>query len=102
MKIPQNRKRYCKHCKKHTMHKVSIVKKGQPSSLTRGSKIRMARRGAGEVGFGNKGKLSRGAITSWKRSGAKSSKKVFLKLKCNVCSKMQTMVLKRSKKAEIK
>lgn len=102
MKVPQIKKRFCKYCKKNTEHKVSINKQGKPSSLSRGAKLRMAKRGRGDVGYGNKGKISRGAISSWKMSGAKTSKKILLKLKCKICGKFQIMVMGRAKKMEIK
>ena len=89
MKIPKTRKMYCKWCKTHTAHKVMQVKGGKPSSLKRGSKYRMKLRHRG-VGFGNMGRLSKGAMSGWKRYGVKVAKKTNLKYKCEKCNKTQT------------
>jgi large subunit ribosomal protein L44e len=87
MKKPKNVKRYCKFCKKQTAQKLATVKAGSASSLKRGSKYRMRKRGLNR-GFGNMGKTSRGALGSWKRYGAKSSKKTNLKFECADCKKI--------------
>ena len=87
MKKPKSLKRYCRFCKKHTVQKLSAVKSGAPSSLKRGSKYRMQKRGQNR-GVGNMGKTSRGALTSWKRYGVKSSKKSNLKYECSECKKV--------------
>ena len=105
MKIPKAMKRFCAKCKKHTAHTVAQAKsagrnKAHPMSC--GSRNRMKRRGL-DRGFGNKGKTSRGAISSFKRTGAKTSKKVDLRFKCKECNKIavQTQGF-RVKKPEFK
>ncbi|MAF36380.1 50S ribosomal protein L44e [archaeon] len=87
MKKPKTTNRYCKFCKKRTSQKLAAVKTGTPSSLKRGSKYRMRKRGLNR-GFGNKGKTSRGALGSWKRYGVKGSKKISLKYTCGDCKKV--------------
>jgi len=37
--------------------------------------------------MGNRGKLSKGALTQWKRYGKKTSKKTDLRYECSVCKK---------------
>ena len=87
MKIPKSLKRYCKYCRKHTEHKVAQNKKRQPSSLSRGSKYRARLRGRAR-GVGNLGRYSKPAVTKFKRTGAKSTKKTDLRYTCSVCKKM--------------
>ena len=102
MKLPKTLNRYCPYCKKHTPHKVAQTKKKSPSVLKKGAKQRMAKRGKC-TGIGNLGKLSRGAVTKWKRYGKKATKKTDLRYACNVCKKqhMQKQGF-RAKKVEFK
>ena len=86
MKIPKTMKRLCKKCKKHTSHKVSQNKRKTASPLTKGSKVRARRRGLAK-GVGNLGRFSKPAITKFKRTGAKSTKKTDLRYMCSVCKK---------------
>ena len=90
MKLPKRAKKYCKHCKKSTEHKISLAKeKGRSAthSLSHGSTKRVMGRG-GRRGFGNLGKYSKPAIAKFKRTGAKISKKAVFKYTCSVCKKM--------------
>ena len=90
MKIPKSRKRFCPKCKTHTQHTVSQAKstgRSKTHPMSRGARNRMKRRGL-DRGYGNHGKTSRGAISSFKRTGAKTSKKVDLRFKCKECSKI--------------
>ena len=87
MKVPKKVKRYCKSCKKHTEHSVSTAKKANRGSLKKGSLPRLEKRGSGKAGHGNKGKFSRKAISAWKRTGAKTSKKTDLRYECKECKK---------------
>ena len=102
MKIPKIKRRYCPYCKKHTEHKVSQNKKKAPSSMTKGAKQRVWKRGKNR-GKGNLGKLSKGALTGWKRYNKKSSKKTDLRYECKECKKthMQKKGI-RTKKIEFK
>lgn len=102
MKLPKLVKRYCPYCKKHTEHKVLQSKKKNPSSLTRGSKYRARKRGAAR-GHGNMGRYSRPAMSKWKMSGKKKSKKTDLRYECKVCNKQHMQKKgKRAKKVEFK
>jgi large subunit ribosomal protein L44e len=89
MKMPKVLKRYCPKCKKHTEHKAFISKKKAASALTYGSKYRARKRGRAR-GFGNKGRYSKPAVTKFKMTGKKQTKKVDLRYQCNVCKKTQT------------
>ena len=86
MKKPKLMKRLCPYCKKHTEHKVTQTKRKQPSSLSRGSKVRARRRGQAR-GHGNLGRYSKPAISKFKRTGAKVSKKTDFRYECSVCKK---------------
>jgi len=99
MKIPKSKKAYCPACKKHTESKIFQAKTtGKRGSLKRGSINRAKKRGLGR-GFGNLGNYgSKGAMTSWKRYGAKGSKKISLKVTCSGCNKSTILTLKRAKK----
>jgi large subunit ribosomal protein L44e len=87
MKLTKQQKRYCKTCKKHAEHTLSIAKKRDRGTLKKGSLQRLAKRGSGKAGFGNKGKFSRKPKGSWKRSGSKPGKKFDLRFKCKTCNK---------------
>ncbi|HLC90812.1 MAG TPA: 50S ribosomal protein L44e [Candidatus Nanoarchaeia archaeon] len=86
MKIPKSKKRYCKTCKKHTEQKIAQNKKRAASSLSRGSKYRARLRGVAR-GIGNLGRYSKPAVTKFKRTGAKGTKKTDLRYTCTVCKK---------------
>ncbi len=89
MKLPKIRNTYCPFCKKHTEHKVTNQKtKGLNAThhLSRGSQARTKLRGR-RGGHGNRGRLSRPPITKWKRTGAKTSKKLDLRFACKECKK---------------
>ncbi len=100
MKLPKVVRRYCKHCKKYTEHKVSLSKRGKPSSLSYGSKVRAKRRGQAR-GFGNRGRYSKKAISKFKMTGKKLAKKTDLRYTCKECKKTQVQKKgKRAKKVE--
>ena len=87
MKLHKTRRMFCSWCKTHTIHKIIQVKGRERSALKRGSIQRAALRGRG-IGFGNKGKWgSKPAISKWKRTGKKASKKTNLQFQCEVCKK---------------
>lgn len=101
MKIPKTIKRLCKFCKKHTEQKVAQNKKKTASSLSRGSKVRARLRGRAR-GMGNLGRYSKPAVTQFKRTGAKNTKKTDLRYTCNVCKKSTCQPEGiRSKKVEL-
>lgn len=86
MKMKKMIKRYCPFCKKHTEHKVTQSKKKNPGSLTYGSKYRARKRGKAR-GYGNLGRYSKPAITKWKMTGKKATKKTDFRYECKVCKK---------------
>jgi len=102
MKLPKNMNRFCPYCRKHTLHTVMLNKKKGPRSMTYGSKLRARRRGKAR-GIGNMGRYSKPAVTKFKMTGKKSSKKVDLRYECGKCKK-QHMKNKgfRSKRIEFK
>ena len=85
MKLKKTRKKYCKHCKKHTTHTVSIAKKRDRGTLKHGSIARSKSRGLGR-GHGNKGRWG-SKPTKPKMMGKKVSKKNDLRFKCETCNK---------------
>ncbi len=87
MKIPKLKKRLCKTCKKHTEHKVAQNKKRTASSLSQGSKYRARKRGLAR-GIGSLGRYSKPAVTKFKRTGAKNTKKTDIRFTCTVCKKI--------------
>ena len=102
MKLPKTRKKYCPYCKKHTEHKVAQNKKGKPGSMTYGSKTRAKLRGKAR-GKGNRGRYSKPAISKFKMTGKKQSKKVDLRFTCAVCKKTHVQNKGfRAKKVEFK
>ena len=105
MKMPKTVRRLCPYCKKHTEHKVANAKRKTPSSvhpMSYGSKTRARLRGAAR-GYGNRGRYSKPAISKWKATGKKISKKTDLRYTCKECKK--THVQKkgvRAKRVEFK
>ncbi|MBS3122490.1 50S ribosomal protein L44e [Candidatus Woesearchaeota archaeon] len=89
MKKPKSIKRFCPYCRIHTEHKVTQTKRKAASSLSHGSKIRARRRGKAR-GHGNLGRYSKPAVTKFKRTGAKSTKKTDFRYECVVCKKQHT------------
>ena len=87
MKIPKSMKRLCTKCKKHTEQKVAQNKKRTASSLSKGSKYRARLRGVAR-GVGGMGRYSKPAVTKFKRTGAKTTKKSDLRYTCSVCKKI--------------
>lgn len=86
MKMPKIRRKYCPFCKKHTEHKVSQTKRKNASSMTYGAKSRAKRRGSA-YGHGNLGRYSKPAVSKFKLTGAKISKKTDLRFECKECKK---------------
>ncbi|MBL7056486.1 50S ribosomal protein L44e [Candidatus Woesearchaeota archaeon] len=102
MKFPKVTNRHCPHCKVHTSHKVALNKKKGPRSMTYGSKLRAKRRGSAK-GTGNLGRYSKPAITKFKMTGKKVSKKVDLRYECSTCKKQHMKSSGfRAKKVEFK
>ncbi|MBT3984720.1 hypothetical protein HOD38_01800 [archaeon] len=103
MKHPKKIKRYCTKCKKHVEMAVTEAKQKTRSSVhtqSIGSKIRMRLRGL-RRGFGNYNKYSKPAVSKFKRTGAKQTKKHVLVLRCSVCSRGHILNRGRAKKLEL-
>ncbi len=66
--------------------KVTQAKKGKPSSLRRGSKYRARERGLAR-GTGGLGRYSKPAVTKWKMTGSKLTKKSDFRYECKECHK---------------
>ena len=86
MKKPKVINRYCPFCKKHAEHKIVQSKKKAASSLTYGSKHRARTRGRAR-GTGNLGRYSKPAVTKFKMTGKKATKKLDLRFECKNCKK---------------
>lgn len=86
MKLPKVMKRYCPRCRKHAEHKVAQNKKKNAGSMTYGSKVRAKQRGAAR-GAGNLGRYSKPAVTKFKMTGKKTTKKTDLRYECKDCKK---------------
>ena len=89
MKIPKVRHTFCPKCRKHTEHKVAEAKKktrGTAHPMSWGNRLRPYLRG--RMGMGNMGKLSK--PPGGRMFNRKTSKKVDLRLTCNVCKKAHT------------
>lgn len=105
MKIPKEMKRYCPKCKTHTLQKVKNEKnrgRNKAHPLSKFSTIRLAIKGT-TTGTGNRGRISRGAMNSWKRYNVKHSKKTDLRHTCPTCNKTNTSASSglRSKKIQV-
>ena len=81
MKLPKTIRRYNPKLRKHTVHRVIIVKRGTTSGMTYGSKTRARERGKAR-GTGNLGRYSKPAVTKFKMTGKKLSKKVDIRFEC--------------------
>jgi len=84
MKRPKTTNRYCPTCKKRTKQKVKEPSKGKPSSMKRGSKVRMKLRGLWR-GIGNQGKYSR--MKNQAKKKRKTTKKTNFLYTCTECGK---------------
>ena len=103
MKVPKTTKRLCPFCKKHTEHKITQAKKRTPGSshpLSKGSqKRRDFNKGLGNLGT----RGSKPALSKFKMTGAKQTKKTDFRYECSVCKKIHTQKKGiRAKKVEFK
>ena len=105
MKLPKQTKRYCPYCKKHTTHSIknqSFKGLNKTHTMSRGSKSRVKARGL-RRGLGNLGRFSKGALSSRKRYGKKTTKKTDLRYTCKECGKTHVQKQgKRTKRVEFK
>ena len=88
MKIPKEKRTYCPHGKKHTMHEVHTAKKRKASELKWGQR-QFRRVTAGYRGYPRP-----------LPAGNKPVKKLDLRLKCKECGKSQIKKSFRTGKAE--
>ena len=103
MKLPKETKRFCKRCKKHTLHKTKQEKnkgKNKTHPMTKFSQVRMKLRGL-TTGFGNMGARSRKPGGAWKRFNKKHSKKIDIRYICKECNYVSCNGTKRTKKFSI-
>jgi large subunit ribosomal protein L44e len=82
MKMPKEITTYCPKCKKHTKHKVTLVKTGKKRGALKAGARRFAAKIKGYTGF------PRPKPEKSKKWGVKLTKKVDLRYKCAVCGKM--------------
>jgi len=91
MKYPKTVRMYCPYCKKHTIHKVVIVKKKPRRKTAHGQRIFLRKL----KGYGS--------FPRPKPNYEKPTKRVDLRFKCSVCGKSHTRGKGwRTKKLEFK
>ncbi len=90
LKIPKTINTFCRKCRTHTVHQVSIYKAGKRRALAWGER----RHALENKGYG-------GSKKPIQRRLAKVTKKISLKLKCTQCGKIIARKGIRLKKAEI-
>jgi large subunit ribosomal protein L44e len=104
MKVPKTRHTYCPKCRKHTEHKITEAKKKTPFTkhpMSYGSKPRA--RSRGRMGLGSLGRYSKPALSKFKMTGKKQTKKIDLRYTCMACKKTHTVGKAwRAKKLEFK
>jgi large subunit ribosomal protein L44e len=90
MKVPAEIRTYCPRCNSHTIHKVSIYKKGKDSGLRWG----VIKHEEEKKGYGGQ---------KWpeQKRKAKTTKKVVLKLSCKECGYISMKNGIRIKKIDI-
>ena len=87
MKFPKTVNRLCPMCRKHTESKLVQAKNRTPGSSHPLARYMKHRSGFGH-GYGNLGKLgSKPALSKFKMTGAKTSKKIDLRYECKICKK---------------
>ncbi|MBT7903179.1 hypothetical protein HN587_04920 [Candidatus Woesearchaeota archaeon] len=103
MKKPKLIKRLCPKCKKHTEHKVTQAKRRSPGSAKPLGINAKKRTGFGK-GAGNLGKYgSKPAISAFKMTGKKVSKKTDFRYECKECKKSHCQKKGiRAKRVELK
>ncbi|MHA1292792.1 MAG: 50S ribosomal protein L44e [Promethearchaeota archaeon] len=90
MKYPRTLNRYCKFCRRHTSHKVSIYKKGKERMLNHGRR-RLERK---KKGYGSFPK-------EIFHKNAKINKRTTPLLECSECGKKQYAKSYRVKRLEL-
>jgi len=98
MKIPKTVRKYCPNCRKHTEHKVILLKGSkQRKGLSWG-----ARKGReGKKGRGNHGKFSKRPLSQRKRGVFKYTKRADIRIECSECGRQHIWTIEgRYKKVE--
>jgi large subunit ribosomal protein L44e len=90
MKVPKEKRMYCPKCNKHTVHKISIHKKGKEDYMRQGWR-RYYRK---KRGYGSQPKPIF-------RKNAKLNKLTLPLYKCNECGRILHGIALRIKKFEI-
>ena len=90
MKFPKEIRTYCSRCKKHTLHSISLYKRGKERSTALGAR----RHEEDKKGYGGQ-KFPEQVRT------AKTTKKQTLKLKCKECGRQMMRKGIRLRKLEI-
>ncbi|MFX0031906.1 MAG: 50S ribosomal protein L44e [Candidatus Hodarchaeota archaeon] len=90
MKYPRSIQRYCKNCRQHTKHSISIYKKGKERMLNQGRR-RLERKKRGYGSFPKE----------IFHKNAKVNKMVTPLLECSVCGKKQYAKSYRVKRLEL-
>lgn len=90
MKVPKEKTTYCPKCNKHTVHKISIYKKGKENKMKQGTR-RYTRK---KEGYGSQPKPIF-------HKNAKMNKKTLPLLKCAECGRILHGKAIRLKKYEI-
>lgn len=90
MKVPKDMRTHCPHCHKHTLHGVSLYKKGTQRTGSLGAR----RHAEDKKGYG--GQKFPELIRT-----AKTTKKMSMKLKCKECGKQLVRPGIRLRKFEI-
>lgn len=86
MKMPKRIKRYCKHCRKHTVMTINMVHKGKRSTLKNGQRRRLRIKS----GHGDAGHYSKKPIKDWARN-SKVTQAKDANLECTECKKKQVV-----------
>ncbi|EQB60517.1 60s ribosomal protein l44 [Vairimorpha apis BRL 01] len=83
--LPKTRRTHCAHCNAHTVHKVTLYKKGKDNPDAKGNRrYRLKQKTIGQT------------RPILKRK-AKLTKKIMLKLECPKCKKIHQKSCKRAK-----
>lgn len=90
VKVPKTVNTYCPKCRKHTVHAISLYRKGRERVLSWGA-VRQAKR---KTGYGGQ------KFPELKRT-AKTTKKQLLELKCRDCGSTVERLGIRLRKLEI-
>lgn len=83
MKIPKTMRKYCIHCRIHTLHKVTQLKSGRKRGLLKIGSRRHERR-SNIHGYGG---FPQPQISKGKKYSAKTTKKIDLRYECEKCKK---------------